>query len=148
MHDADGISSHRRVKNSTLLRSRVEFQIKSFCLFHCLLDRGHVRIKEADVFCVRRRLVDAWCWRWSDKSAYPLIHIATLYPDSVPHLGDAVFLFYPSSLYLQISANFLFFLKSFSDFPVSYRLDNSKTVEIRNIFSLRHPVVRHDLYNI
>ena len=41
MHDADGISSHRRVKNSTLLRSRVEFQIKSFCFFHCLLDRGH-----------------------------------------------------------------------------------------------------------
>ena len=44
MHDADGISSHRRVKNSTLLRSRVEFQIKSFCFFHCLLDRGHFRM--------------------------------------------------------------------------------------------------------
>ena len=43
MHDTDGISSHRRVKNSTLLRSRVEFQVKSFCFFHCLLDRGHFR---------------------------------------------------------------------------------------------------------
>ena len=43
MHDTDGISSHCRVKNSTLLRSRVEFQIKSFCFFHCLLDRGHFR---------------------------------------------------------------------------------------------------------
>ena len=47
----------------------------------------HSRIKEAGVFCVRRRLVDAWCWRWFDKSAYPLIHIATLYPDSVPSSG-------------------------------------------------------------
>ena len=41
MHDADGVPSRRCVKNSTLLRSRVEFQIKSFCFFHCLLDRGH-----------------------------------------------------------------------------------------------------------
>ena len=41
MHDADGIPSRSRVKNSTLLRSRVEFLIKYFCFFHCLLDRGH-----------------------------------------------------------------------------------------------------------
>ena len=40
MHDADGISLRSRVKNSTLLRSRVDFLIKYFCFFHCLLDRG------------------------------------------------------------------------------------------------------------
>ena len=50
MHDTDGISSHRRVKNSTLLRSRVEFQIKSFCFFHCLLDRGHFKHQGLEVF--------------------------------------------------------------------------------------------------
>ena len=33
-----------------------------------------------------------------------------------PHLGDAVFLFHPSFLYLQISANFLFFLNPFPIF--------------------------------
>ena len=37
MHDADGISSHYRVKNSTLLRSRVEFLIKCFCFFTAYL---------------------------------------------------------------------------------------------------------------
>ena len=42
MHDTDGISSHRRVKNSTLLRSRVEFQIKSFCFFTVYLTGGHI----------------------------------------------------------------------------------------------------------
>ena len=31
MHDTDAISSHCRVKNSTLLRSRVDFLIKCFC---------------------------------------------------------------------------------------------------------------------
>ena len=72
------------------------------------------------------------------KSAYPLIPVATLYPDSTPHRG-AVFFVSPSFLYLQISAKFLEFLKSFSDFPVSYRLDNSKTVEIRNIFFTQTP---------
>ena len=35
------------MKNSTLLRSRVEFQIKSFCFFHCLLDRGHFTCADA-----------------------------------------------------------------------------------------------------
>ena len=40
MHDTDGISSHCRVKNSTLLRSRVEFQIKSFCFFTVYLTGG------------------------------------------------------------------------------------------------------------
>ena len=40
MHDTDGISSHRRVKNSTLLRSRVEFRIKSFCFFTVYLTGG------------------------------------------------------------------------------------------------------------
>ena len=51
MHDTDGISSHCRVKNSTLLRSRVEFQIKSFLFFHCLLDRGHF-IPAGVLFCL------------------------------------------------------------------------------------------------
>ena len=50
MHDADGISSHRSVKNFTLLRSRVEFQIKSFCFFHCLLDRGHFKHRTVTAF--------------------------------------------------------------------------------------------------
>lgn len=40
MHDTDGISSHCRVKNSTLLCSRVEFQIKSFCFFTVYLTGG------------------------------------------------------------------------------------------------------------
>ena len=40
MHDADGIPPRRRVKNSTLLRSRVEFQIKSFCFFTVYLTGG------------------------------------------------------------------------------------------------------------
>ena len=33
MHDADGVPSRRRVKNSTLLRSRVEFPHKIFLFF-------------------------------------------------------------------------------------------------------------------
>ena len=40
MHDADGIPSRRCVKNSTLLRSRVEIPRKTILFFHCLLDRG------------------------------------------------------------------------------------------------------------
>ena len=40
MHDADGVPSRRCVKNSTLLRSRVEFPRKTILFFHCLLDRG------------------------------------------------------------------------------------------------------------
>ena len=40
MYDADGIPPRRRVKNSTLLRSRVEFQIKSFCFFTVYLTGG------------------------------------------------------------------------------------------------------------
>ena len=33
MHDADGVPSRRRVKNSTLLRSRVEFPFKTILFF-------------------------------------------------------------------------------------------------------------------
>ena len=33
MHDADGVPSRRRVKNSTLLRSRVELSQKIFLFF-------------------------------------------------------------------------------------------------------------------
>ena len=33
MHDADGVSSCCRMKNSILLRSRVEFLLKFFCFF-------------------------------------------------------------------------------------------------------------------
>ena len=40
MHDADGIPSRCRVKNSTLLRSRVEFLIKCFCFFTVYLTGG------------------------------------------------------------------------------------------------------------
>ena len=53
MYDANGIPPRRRVKNSTLLRSRVEFQIKSFCFFHCLLDRGHFTSNTTDGFFSR-----------------------------------------------------------------------------------------------
>ena len=51
MHDTDGISSHCRVKNSTLLRSRVEFQIKSFCFFTVYLTGGHF-IPAGVLFCL------------------------------------------------------------------------------------------------
>ena len=51
MHDADGISSHRRMNNSTLLRSRVEFQIKSFCFFTVYLTGG-TSIADAVFFCL------------------------------------------------------------------------------------------------
>ena len=52
MHDTDGISSHRRVKNSTLLRSRVEFQIKSFCFFTVYLTGGTSILADAVFFCL------------------------------------------------------------------------------------------------
>ena len=49
MHDADGVPSRRRVKNSTLLRSRVESPLICFCFFHCLLDRGRFSAKSANM---------------------------------------------------------------------------------------------------
>ena len=52
MHDTDGISSHRRMKNSTLLRSRVEFQIKSFCFFTVYLTGGTSILADAVFFCL------------------------------------------------------------------------------------------------
>ena len=45
MHDADGVPSRRCVKNSTLLRSRVEFPRKTILFFHCLLDRGRFTLQ-------------------------------------------------------------------------------------------------------
>ncbi len=56
MHDADGVPSRRRVKNSTLLRSRVESPLICFCFFHCLLDRGRFNVDPARRFpCLLRR---------------------------------------------------------------------------------------------
>ena len=50
MHDADGVPSRRCVKNSTLLRSRVEFPRKTILFFHCLLDRGRFMCVQSAVF--------------------------------------------------------------------------------------------------
>ena len=68
-----------------------------------------------------------------------LSSLSQRYIQTVSPIGALSFFVSPSFLYLQISAKFLEFLKSFSDFPVSYRLDNSKTVEIRNIFFTQTP---------
>ena len=51
-----------------------------------------------------------------------------------PHRGCCLFLSPLSSLHLQISANFLLFLKSFSRIPVSMTVDRSNMVVSRNIF--------------
>ena len=81
MHDADGIPPRRRVKNSTLLRSRVEFQIKSFCFFHCLLDRGHFRCAVFSLFFHPLDRVGKCVYNRSrkDNSGFATIHLENVW---------------------------------------------------------------------
>ena len=58
-----------------------------------------------------------------------------------PSSGMLPFLFQLSSLHLQISANFLYFLKSFARVSVSMAVDRSNMVVSRKYFLLGHPAV-------